>query len=490
MKIQRKIIYIFSLAFIALVFLSLYSYYNTRLGSHSAGMISHTQEVLYNIEQVSTVTTEMEDDARGYVLSGDDKIKDECYEASTLANQYLQKLEQLVEDNPTQKQRVIDLTTLVNAKISYLYNAIDAKEKSFKGASKMVETASDEKLGDSMQTLVSQMKDTENNLLTARIKSNDAAIHSSVIIIMLSCSLAFAFGVWVLYSLNADMNKTQQAEARASESEKKYRDIIEDAGDVVFRCDYKGYFTFVNHRALELTGYSTEELLGKHFTSLIVPEMMEYVRKFYAEQFSKMTRETIYEFEIILKNGERKWVEQTVVMVTDNTRIAGFQCIVRDITLRKELQKELFESNKKFQTLFDSSPFGVAVFELHPGRILDANAAYLNMFGFTREEAIGRTAMELRIIDAEARANIIEEIKKKGSMKNLEQVMYHRSGKPVTCLYSNQLIELNGQKYSLVLFTDITERKKLEGQLVAAKEEAENATKAKEMFLASMSHEI
>jgi PAS domain S-box-containing protein len=490
MKIQRKIIYVFSLAFLALVFLSIYSYYNTRLGSHAANMVSHTQEVLYNIEHVSTITTSMEDDARGYMLSGDDKFKEACYNSSVLANQHLEKLEQLVTDNPIQKQRVIDLTTLVNAKISYLYNAIDARDKSVQEAGKMIATASGKKLGDQIQTLVSQMQEDENRLLATRTADNQSAIHSSVIIIMLSCSVAFAFGVWVLFNLNTDMNKTQQAEQRAKESEKKYRTIIEDAGDVVFRCDYKGNFTFVNHRGEELTGYTTEELLGKHFTSLIVPEMMDEVRSFYGKQFKEMTRETIYEFQIMPKNDGRKWVEQTVVMVMENGRINGFQCIVRDVSSRKELQKELFESNKKFQTLFDSSPFGVAVFELEPGRILDANAAYLNMFGFTREEAIGHTAMELRIIDAGARAKIIEEVKTRGSMKNLEQVMYHRSGKPVICLFSNQLIELNGQTYSLVLFTDITERKKLESQLVAAKEEAEHATKAKEMFLASMSHEI
>ncbi len=218
--------------------------------------------------------------------------------------------------------------------------------------------------------------------------------------------------------------------------------------------------------------------------------MIENVAGFYKKQFKEMKRETILEFKVACKNGKTKWVEQTVVMIPNGNKIDGFQCIVRDVTVRKRLEKKLLESNKKFQTLFDSSPYAVAVFELDPGKIIDANAAYLNMIGYTREEALGRTAMELGVINPEERERIIAAVKEKGSLKNMEQTMYHKSGKEIIVLFSNQLVEINGETYSLVLFNDITERKRLERQLITAKEEAEEATKAKEMFLASMSHEI
>jgi PAS domain S-box-containing protein len=490
LKIHKKIIYVFCLAFSALVSVAIYSYYNTRLGAHSAEMTSHTQDVLYNIEQVLAVNTDMEDATRGYLLTRENKFIDACYKASILNNEYLHKLEQSVKDNAAQEKRAGDLSLLINARISYFYDAIDARSKSLTEAQKMMESAAENSLEIKIQAIVNQMQNEENRLLKIRVANNQVAIHRSVITILLGCGISFMFGVWVLYSLNNDMNRTVQAEKKLKESEKKYRAMVEDAGDVVFTNNYKGMFTFVNHRAKAMTGYEPDELIGKDFTFLIAPEMVNGVKAFYAEQFKDRVHETILEFQIVQKNGKKKWVEQTVALITDGDRISDFQCIVRDISARKELELQLFESTKKFQTLFDFSPVGIAVFELSPGRILDANAAYLNMVGYTRDEAIGYTPMELGIIGAAERAAIIERVKKVGSSKNLEQIMYHRSGRPIMCLYSNQLIELNGEKFSLVLFTDITERKKLEQQLVAAKEEAEAATKAKEMFLASMSHEI
>lgn len=372
----------------------------------------------------------------------------------------------------------------------YFYDVVEMRGQSYSDAERMIASAKENTQEEKIKATTIQMQGEEDRLLGIRMAENQDAIHSSVLTILLGCSISFMFGVWVLYSLNKDMNRTLKAESLARENESKFRAMVEDAGDVVFTSNYKGIFTFVNHRCKELTGYEPDELLGKPFTSLIVPEMVNGVTEFYLSQFKDRVHETILEFQIRDKGGKRKWVEQTVVLISDGNKVSDFQCIVRDISVRKELEQQVFESNKKFQTLFNSSPFGIAVFELHPGRIIEANAAYLDMFGYTHDEAMGHTAMELGIIDEVAREQIVERVKKVGSSRNQEQIMYHRSGRPVICLYSNQLIELEGQKYSLVLFTDITERKKLEQQLVIAKEEAESATKAKEMFLASMSHEI
>ncbi len=152
--------------------------------------------------------------------------------------------------------------------------------------------------------------------------------------------------------------------------------------------------------------------------------------------------------------------------------------------------KVLIDNNKKFLTFFDFSPTCICIAELDSGIILDANQAFLDLFGYQRQEAVGRSLTSLGIVLSESRARIINELKKRGSLKNREQIMFTKMGKPINMLFSNIIIELYGKKCSLSLLNDISEKKELETQLIVAKEQAEKAAKIKEEFLANMSHEI
>ncbi len=152
--------------------------------------------------------------------------------------------------------------------------------------------------------------------------------------------------------------------------------------------------------------------------------------------------------------------------------------------------KALIDNNKKFLTFFDFSPTCICIAELDSGIILDANQAFLDLFGYQRQEAIGRSETSLGILLSESRARLIAELKKNGALKNREQIMFTKMGKPLNMLFSNIIIELYGKKCSLSLLNDISEKKELETQLIVAKEAAEKAAKIKEEFLANMSHEI
>ncbi|MES2395019.1 MAG: ATP-binding protein [Bacteroidota bacterium] len=142
----------------------------------------------------------------------------------------------------------------------------------------------------------------------------------------------------------ASLEKTQ---ASLKLSEEKYRKLIEEAGDVVYTSDFNGYFTYINPMSIKLTGYTENELIGKHFSEIIDPEWKEKVAKFYKDQFINKIQETLFSFPIITKSGGKKWIEQTVIQQKIGDRIIGHQAIVRDITERKKSEEEIKQKSEE-----------------------------------------------------------------------------------------------------------------------------------------------
>ncbi|MCW3072879.1 MAG: hypothetical protein JWO44_2769 [Bacteroidetes bacterium] len=137
-----------------------------------------------------------------------------------------------------------------------------------------------------------------------------------------------------------------QFELRKSRAEleinrNRYHKMVEEAGDIIYTCNFKGEFTYINKRIEKITGFKVEELLTKHFTSLIVPEWKEKVNSFYDRQFTDRVMETVLEFPVHVKGGGTKWVEQTVTLNFKDGRPDHFQGIVRDINTRKREEEEL-----------------------------------------------------------------------------------------------------------------------------------------------------
>ncbi|MES2853941.1 MULTISPECIES: PAS domain S-box protein [unclassified Flavobacterium] len=177
-------------------------------------------------------------------------------------------------------------------------------------------------------------------------------------------------------------------------SEEKYREIVENISDLVHTSDYKGYFTYINPACKKLTGYTQDELIGKHFSELVAPEWKDRVADFYLNQFKHKIDETLFSFPIITKNRELKWVEQTVMQLREGNRITGHKSIMRDITERKAAEQKLKESEGQLQTIFNEAPDALIVIN-DEGIIMRWNPQAEKIFGWTIIEALGKRMHEL-----------------------------------------------------------------------------------------------
>jgi PAS domain S-box-containing protein len=127
--------------------------------------------------------------------------------------------------------------------------------------------------------------------------------------------------------------------------------------------------------------------------------------------------------------------------------------------------KALLGSEAKFAKAFNANPSGMAITTMDGG-VVDVNEAFVRTLGYSREEAIGRSTVELGLWPTpEERLRVVQQAQALGRIQAVEIEVRTKEGVSRTLLYSAELIELDGAPHVLVLTTDITERRQLEDQL-------------------------
>ena len=131
-----------------------------------------------------------------------------------------------------------------------------------------------------------------------------------------------------------DITERKRAEEALRESEERYRELFENAKDTIYVHDLNGIYTSVNRAAEQLTGYSREEIIGKHFSDFLAPEYLPRVRNHLVKKLTDQ-RPTSFEVEVIARDGRRVPVELSSNLVCEDGVPVGVQGIARDITERK-----------------------------------------------------------------------------------------------------------------------------------------------------------
>ncbi len=133
-------------------------------------------------------------------------------------------------------------------------------------------------------------------------------------------------------------------------SEILYKQLVESASDIIYRCNLKGDFVYVNPIGIRIAGLKEEEIFEMNFIDLVHEDHKERVRIFYEEQFSSnQTNSTYLEFPIVIRNGDIRWIGQSAQSIlTENGKfIHEFAAVARDITERKKIEFDLIEAREK-----------------------------------------------------------------------------------------------------------------------------------------------
>src|ERR1044072_7466883 len=137
-----------------------------------------------------------------------------------------------------------------------------------------------------------------------------------------------------------DITENRRAEISIRESEERYRELFENANDIIYTHDLRGNFTSLNRSGERITGYSREEAAKMNVADVIAPDYLTLAREMMAQKTSKGVS-TVYELDIVTKQGKRVRLEVSTRLMLSDGKPIGVQGIGRDLTERKHSKKGL-----------------------------------------------------------------------------------------------------------------------------------------------------
>ena len=261
-----------------------------------------------------------------------------------------------------------------------------------------------------------------------------------------------------------DITERKGTEEALRESEEKYRIVFNNPIYAICIFDLETLQLLdVNDAYVAMYGYSREELLSGMTIHDITAEhessdaaTQRAIRDgtiFLPLRYHRKKDGMIFPVEIV--GGPYLWKGRKVMFA-----------LAHDITERKLAEAALWRSQQLFADIFRVSPAATILSSLADGRCVDANEAYARLTGYTREELIGKTAVELNIwLSAEERQRVVTELAQKGHLENVELTLRRKNGEFITTLSAGEVITLDGQRFILSFFFDMTEQKRAEQAL-------------------------
>ncbi|HQM46442.1 MAG TPA: PAS domain S-box protein, partial [Smithellaceae bacterium] len=156
-----------------------------------------------------------------------------------------------------------------------------------------------------------------------------------------------------------DITERKNMEDALQESEEKYRGILENMDDAYYEVDLKGNLTFFNQALVNRTGYTREELMGMNYRHYISPNCWRQVQEIFAQVYQTGRAVTLFDYEIHLKDGSKRFQESWVNLILDkNNNPLGFRGMARDVTDRKIAERELRQAEERYRSIFENAQEG------------------------------------------------------------------------------------------------------------------------------------
>jgi len=265
-------------------------------------------------------------------------------------------------------------------------------------------------------------------------------------------------------SIYHDITEQKKAEIKLKESEEKFRAITNSANDAIILINNEGKIAFWNKAAQKIFGYTEKEIIDKHLHSIL--------------PFSKYKEDANNAFEIFRKTGKGNVINNTIELqaLRKNGEIFPMELslsaikikglwnaigIVKDITERKKNEQALIDNEEKFRAITEQSSEGITIADTK-GNYVFVNSTFCKMSGYTEEELLNMTVFDMKKNQNDA--NFSKKVGESGYMFEIE--LKRKDNSVYTAEISGDTINICGEQSIMGIIRDISERKKVEQDLI------------------------
>jgi len=368
----------FGAGFAILVGIAIAAAAQTLAWEETSDLVAKTHDVIERLEEVSLHTVGAQDAARRYVAVPDPRDLAATRESLSLAKERGGELERLVAGDTVQLRNLQAVRRLIAQEAAALILGPGTAQREVAAALDSLDRSG---LNDNLRAAILEMEAEERKILRER---QELQAHTAALSRMLF-SVAAGFSLLLIvvagWRMSVDSRRRGIAERQLALQEEQYRQVVELAGDIIYRTDRHGRFTFCNQAFLSNMHFSQQELIGRSYLRLLRQDKRPEARRFYTRQMVRKQKSSYYEIPVIDAHGRERWIGQNVQLLLENGTMAGFQGIAREITEQKRAELELERSRNFVERIAATTPGILYVYDLDEQRTVYTNREAVEILG-------------------------------------------------------------------------------------------------------------
>ena len=270
--------------------------------------------------------------------------------------------------------------------------------------------------------------------------------------------------------LQLELTERKLAEEALRDSEQQFQNAFEHASIGMALVSTDGRILEVNRSFREMLGYSDKEFIAMTWKDITHPDDLDTGMELMRQMLDGEIQSCHFEKRYLHKHGREVWAQLSASLVRNRDgKPLHFISQIQDITERKQAEEALRESEERFRHMFEAAFEGVAIHE--KGVILDANPAFERIFGYPLSEIVGKSVLDLAA--EESRDLIIDKLQSPPGEPYYEAVGLKKDGTPLKVEIIGREHVYRGRRVRVTTVRDVTERKRMEEALQAARDELE-----------------